>query len=51
MLLLNNNQQVVDVPKLITHLRQQRMLMVQTVAQYRSIYALLLAYLDRSRLI
>ncbi|EFX79334.1 hypothetical protein DAPPUDRAFT_304861 [Daphnia pulex] len=42
---------VVDVPKLITHLRQQRMLMVQTVAQYRSIYALLLAYLGRSRLI
>ncbi len=51
MLLLKNKQQVVDVPKLITHLRQQRMLMVQTVAQYRSIYALLLAYLDRSRLI
>ena len=43
--------QVVDVPKLINHLRQQRMLMVQTVAQYRLIYALLLTYLGRSRLI
>jgi tyrosine-protein phosphatase non-receptor type 14/21 len=41
----------VDVPKVLTHLRQQRMLMVQTVAQYKFVHTVLIHYLKQSRLI
>ena len=41
----------VDIPKVLTHLRQQRMLMVQTVAQYKFVHSVLIHYLNQSRLI
>ena len=41
----------VDVPRALAHLRQQRMLMVQTVAQYKFVHTVLIAYLRQSRLI
>lgn len=41
----------VDIPKVLTHLRQQRMLMVQTVAQYKFVHTVLIHYLRQSRLI
>ena len=41
----------VDVPKVLSHLRQQRMLMVQTVAQYKFVHTVLIQYLKQSRLI
>ncbi|XP_037073374.1 tyrosine-protein phosphatase non-receptor type 21-like [Pollicipes pollicipes] len=47
---LDHNLEV-DVPKLLHHLRQQRMLMVQTMTQYKFIYQVLVHYLKRSRLI
>jgi len=41
----------VDVPKVLGHLRQQRMLMVQTLAQYKFVHTVLIHYLRQSRLI
>ena len=41
----------IDIPKMLTHLRQQRMLMVQTVAQYKFVHTALITYLKQSRLI
>ncbi len=41
----------IDIPKMLTHLRQQRMLMVQTVAQYKFVHTALINYLKQSRLI
>lgn len=41
----------VDIPKVLTHLRQQRMLMVQTIAQYKFVHTVLINYLKQSRLI
>jgi protein tyrosine phosphatase len=41
----------IDIPKVLTHLRQQRMLMVQTVAQYKFVHTVLIQYLKQSRLI
>ncbi|XP_002737031.1 tyrosine-protein phosphatase non-receptor type 21-like [Saccoglossus kowalevskii] len=41
----------VDVPKMLTALRQQRMLMVQTVGQYIFVYKTLIQFLKNSRLI
>eukprot|EP00088_Acartia_fossae_P009915 TRINITY_DN14866_c0_g1_i1.p1 TRINITY_DN14866_c0_g1~~TRINITY_DN14866_c0_g1_i1.p1 ORF type:complete len:1005 (+),score=282.66 TRINITY_DN14866_c0_g1_i1:426-3017(+) len=41
----------INIPKILTHLRQQRMLMVQTVAQYKFIHETLIGYLRQSRLI
>ncbi|XP_045598468.1 tyrosine-protein phosphatase non-receptor type 14 isoform X2 [Procambarus clarkii] len=40
-----------DPPKVLLHLRQQRMVLVQTIAQYKFVYQVLLAYLNRARLI
>ncbi|MPC52048.1 Tyrosine-protein phosphatase non-receptor type 14 [Portunus trituberculatus] len=40
-----------DPPKVLQHLRQQRMALVQTIAQYKLVYQVLLAYLNRARLI
>ena len=36
---------------MLSHLRQQRMLMVQTVAQYKFVHTVLINYLGQSRLI
>ena len=44
--LINNHEFQV-----LTHLRQQRMLMVQTVAQYKFVHTVLINYLGQSRLI
>jgi tyrosine-protein phosphatase non-receptor type 14/21 len=41
----------VDIPKILGHLRQQRMLMVQTVAQYKFVHTVIIHYLKQSRLI
>jgi len=41
----------VDIPKVLTHLRQQRMMMVQTLAQYKFIHTVLIQHLGSSRLI
>ncbi|GBM39059.1 Tyrosine-protein phosphatase non-receptor type 14 [Araneus ventricosus] len=41
----------VDLPKALTHLRFQRMLTVQTLAQYKFVYSVLIEYLKNSRLI
>jgi len=41
----------IDIPKILGHLRQQRMLMVQTVAQYKFVHMVLIQYLKQSRLI
>ena len=41
----------IDIPKVLSHLRQQRMLMVQTVAQYKFVHTVLIKYLAQSRLI
>lgn len=43
--------QPVDLPNALTHLRLQRMLTVQTVAQYKFVYSVLIQYLKNSRLI
>ena len=41
----------IDIPKILGHLRQQRMLMVQTVAQYKFVHSVVIQYLKQSRLI
>ena len=41
----------IDIPKVLSHLRQQRMLMVQTIAQYKFVHTVLINYLKQSRLI
>lgn len=40
-----------DVPKVLARLRHQRMLIVQTLAQYKFVYTVLVQYLKNSRLI
>ena len=40
-----------DHVQVLSHLRQQRMLMVQTVAQYKFVHTFLINYLGKSRLI
>lgn len=43
--------QELNVPRVVAQLRQQRAYMVQTVAQYRFVYTLLIHYLKQTRLI
>lgn len=43
--------QEVDIPRVVGLLRHQRAYMVQTIAQYRFIYSLLIHYLKQTRLI
>uniref|UniRef100_A0A8C4SSG4 Tyrosine-protein phosphatase non-receptor type n=1 Tax=Erpetoichthys calabaricus TaxID=27687 RepID=A0A8C4SSG4_ERPCA len=47
---LEHNEKT-DVPMMLQSLRQQRMLMVQTVAQYKFVYQVLIQFLKNSRLI
>lgn len=43
--------QPVEVPTMLSELRQQRMLMVQTISQYKFVYQVLIQFLKNSRLI
>ncbi|KAI5102513.1 tyrosine-protein phosphatase non-receptor type 21 isoform X1 [Silurus meridionalis] len=45
------HNEMLDVPTVLNLLRQQRMLMVQTVSQYTFIYKVLIQFLKNSRLI
>ncbi|XP_043917235.1 tyrosine-protein phosphatase non-receptor type 14 [Protopterus annectens] len=45
------HNQAVAVPTMLANLRQQRMLMVQTIAQYTFVYQVLIQFLRNSRLI
>lgn len=47
---LDHNQEL-DIPRIVSLLRHQRMFMVQTVSQYRFVHSLLIFYLKNSRLI
>ncbi|KAG9347227.1 hypothetical protein JZ751_004794 [Albula glossodonta] len=47
---LEHNERV-DVPVMLGRLRQQRMLMVQTISQYKFVYQVLIQFLKNSRLI
>lgn len=47
---LEHNEKL-EVPVMLGFLRQQRMLMVQTIAQYRFVYQVLIQFLKNSRLI
>lgn len=43
--------QPVEVPAMLLELRRQRMLMVQTISQYKFVYQVLIQFLKNSRLI
>lgn len=43
--------QPMEVPVMLSKLRQQRMLMVQTISQYKFVYQVLIHFLKNSRLI
>ncbi|XP_020664335.3 tyrosine-protein phosphatase non-receptor type 14 [Pogona vitticeps] len=47
---LEHNERV-DVPVMLQNLREQRMFMVQTIAQYKFVYQVLILFLQNSRLI
>ncbi|XP_044281434.1 tyrosine-protein phosphatase non-receptor type 14 isoform X2 [Varanus komodoensis] len=47
---LEHNEKV-DVPVMLQRLREQRMFMVQTIAQYKFVYQVLILFLQNSRLI
>lgn len=47
---LEHNERV-DVPVMLGRIRQQRMLMVQTISQYKFVYQVLIQFLKNSRLI
>ncbi|KAH0622705.1 hypothetical protein JD844_025239 [Phrynosoma platyrhinos] len=47
---LEHNEKV-DVPVMLQHLREQRMFMIQTIAQYKFVYQVLILFLQNSRLI
>ncbi|KAF7230612.1 tyrosine-protein phosphatase non-receptor type 14 [Nothobranchius furzeri] len=47
---LEHNEPV-EVPTMLSKLRQQRMLMVQTISQYQFVYQVLIQFLKNSRLI
>ncbi|KAG8011298.1 Tyrosine-protein phosphatase non-receptor type 14 [Nibea albiflora] len=47
---LEHNEPV-EVPAMLSGLRQQRMLMVQTISQYKFVYQVLIQFLKNSRLI
>ena len=43
--------QKVEVPVMLRLLREQRMFMIQTIAQYKFVYQVLIQFLQNSRLI
>lgn len=43
--------QVLDIPRVLELLRQQRMMLVQTLSQYTFVYRVLIQFLKSSRLI
>ncbi|XP_037359639.1 tyrosine-protein phosphatase non-receptor type 21 [Talpa occidentalis] len=45
------HNEVLDIPRVLDMLRQQRMMMVQTVGQYTFVYRVLIQFLKSSRLI
>ncbi|XP_038616649.1 tyrosine-protein phosphatase non-receptor type 14 isoform X1 [Tachyglossus aculeatus] len=45
------HNEMVDVPVMLNHLREQRMFMIQTIAQYKFVYQVLIQFLQNSRLI
>jgi tyrosine-protein phosphatase non-receptor type 14/21 len=45
------SSQVLDIPRALDMLRQQRMMMVQTLCQYTFVYRVLIQFLKSSRLI
>ncbi|XP_015206029.1 tyrosine-protein phosphatase non-receptor type 21 isoform X1 [Lepisosteus oculatus] len=45
------HNEMLDVPTVLNRLREQRMMMVQTVAQYTFVYKVLIQFLKNSRLI
>ncbi|XP_025048259.1 tyrosine-protein phosphatase non-receptor type 14 isoform X3 [Alligator sinensis] len=47
---LEHNEKV-DVPVMLRRLREQRMFMIQTIAQYKFVYQVLIQFLQNSRLI
>ncbi|XP_077408055.1 tyrosine-protein phosphatase non-receptor type 14-like [Vanacampus margaritifer] len=47
---LEHNEPV-EIPTMLSGLRQQRMLMVQTISQYKFVYRVLIQFLNNSRLI
>lgn len=51
MLFALDHNEVINMPKVLTELRLQRMLTVQTIAQYKFVYTVLIQYLKNSRLI
>ncbi|XP_067119789.1 tyrosine-protein phosphatase non-receptor type 21 [Centruroides vittatus] len=51
MLFALDHNEVIDMPKVLTELRLQRMLTVQTIAQYKFVYTVLIQYLKNARLI
>eukprot|EP00079_Xenopus_tropicalis_P035689 XP_017949460.1 PREDICTED: tyrosine-protein phosphatase non-receptor type 14 [Xenopus tropicalis] len=47
---LENNENI-EIPAMLRHLREQRMFMIQTIAQYTFVYQVLIYFLKSSRLI
>ncbi|KAG8443752.1 hypothetical protein GDO86_009071 [Hymenochirus boettgeri] len=47
---LENNENI-EIPMMLNHLRDQRMFMIQTIAQYKFVYQVLIQFLKSSRLI
>ncbi|XP_075057075.1 tyrosine-protein phosphatase non-receptor type 14 [Mixophyes fleayi] len=47
---LEHNEKV-EIPMMLKHLREQRMFMIQTIAQYQFVYQVLIQFLESSRLI
>lgn len=45
------HNEVLDIPRVLDMLRQQRMMMVQTLCQYTFVYRVLIQFLKSSRLI
>ncbi|XP_077138396.1 tyrosine-protein phosphatase non-receptor type 14 [Ranitomeya variabilis] len=41
----------IEIPMMLNHLREQRMFLIQTIAQYKFVYQVLIQFLESSRLI
>ena len=48
---MSMSMQMVDIPKCLKELRQQRMHLVQMVGQYKFVYSAVIQYIGRARLI